>query len=1393
TLRLTDAQLNLEKDTAGASNLTSLIGRLKSSNDASLRQPATSKPVQLRVHSIETERMGFSYTDHSQPVPVSDSAVDFKHIAVADVSLKVSNLNLDGDTMTCRLERLQLKERSGFNLHRLSGVVSVAPTFIEVKNLVIRDDFSDINATFYRMDYEQFDDFSDYVEKVVMSADFVSSKVDLYTIAFFAPKMPKLHLSVGLTGLAGGTVSNLKGRNLTLGFGKDTEVKASVSMQGLPDVQNTFFIFDVKNLASSPDDLFLADDIVLNGKYAGQRTLLRQLGALRGKARFTGFLSSFVANGVLRSDIGTLISDLSFESAPDSPVLINGTLGTNNFDLGKLVNDSAIGKTSFYGKVSGTVASIKNLSLNADLNIPVVELYGYPYRRTKLKGLITENSFRGELLCEDPNMSFDFRGVANFEQEKSQFDFKLLLHHADFAATGLNKRDSLSHLSMEAVANFEGNNIDNFTGKVTINSAKYTSPQGELPVSSVLLEAKHSEDTELLLLKSDALEASLKAKGGMANAARAVDSILHRFIPAYHNLLPAAKEHGGTPATAEAFEYTFSLLTKNAAELQQMLLGPAFMVADSALLSGCISSDASCVKLTLSAPAIRYGNLHLSDVNLNSASQGSQLHLSVKAGEVGVDNLRLQDLEMTGTLQNSLLALTSRYKTSIASGQVKAQALFFEGRQGKKGVDVEIFPSTLLLSDTPWILSQSKIRVEDNRYTISSFRLENDLQLLHVNGVISPDLRDTLSCTLRNLSVEPLLRTLNEKLELTGNVSGEVTVNGLLAPSPLFIGNVQASDVTLFKKSVGEVTLHTSTAESEKNLAVQLSISKDGEENLNVAGTLKPGSEVQALARLNKLNLHHASPLLAGVLSDVDGTLSGDIDVTGPLKHLLLNGKLRIDQGQLKVSYLNAAFSMSGPVAMENSTLQISSMTVKDDKNNVGKLHFTLANITTPDDLYFSLKVEPDKFHVFNTTERHNDYFYGQGYATGIVQINGGRGETSISVTATTNDKTSLSIPLGAKAQVQSRSFIDFVTPTEVAEVKTEAPPHRTSSNLKVDLNLNVTNDADLMLVLNQNTGDVIKAAGSGNLKMEVEPTKNIFQIFGTYTMQRGEYAISIQNLVNKKFKIDNGSTITFNGEVATATANIHATYKVRAPLSDLLSDTTTSRYKRIVPIDCKVSMTGRLTAPDLKFEIDAPTADNETRDRMQAQLSTEDNVTIQFLSLLLIDRFVPQQDISLYRQNIGGTIGGVLTSQLTDLLSHFVDDVSVGFTLNNVDSYSEADWGLSLNANITDRIILNANFERQAQRKQLDPNGSELLGDVDLEMLLNKSGRLRLKAFGHANDQYTEMIAGSNRYGVGIFYQEDFDSLADLWKAIFSRRGKKKADGGGDDGGEAAASQGSS
>ncbi len=1390
-LELDNVNMSLLRDSAGT-NLNFIIDGLKSDKPDTAPKPKSEKPYQLRVNRVVAQGVNFKFVDELAPDSSYENSINYKDLEVRNLAIDVRELNLEGDTMSCRLESLNFRERSGFNLHRLGGFVSIAPTFIEVKNLQVLDDYSDIRARFYRMDFDDYSAFPDYIERVRMSADFTSAKVDLYTIGFFAAKMAKVHLPVNLTGYASGPVSNLKGRNLDIKYGSKTAIKVNFSMAGIPDVHNTFFTFDVKELTSNGKDLMLADKMVLDGQLAQHDKLLQQLGTLRGRARFTGFLSSFVADGTLATDKGTLITDLSFVPSPDSAVYINGTLGTDNFDFGSVLGDSILGRLSFHGKANGTFKSVKKMALNLDVDVPLVELKGYGYQGTKMKGLLTEKSFRGALSSKDKNLDFDFYGNVDFEKENPIFDFNLQLRHADLVNLKLNTRDSISQLSLTAKADVEGSSMDKFTGQILVTQSKYLSHKGEFSTDSIMLAAKDRNGQKSITLRSDMLDASLLAKGSVSNIASTLNFVVATYIPALPKLLNEEKlkqvladetvktseiepvdkkqERNGDNLKSKKSEYNFSISVKKAKKAFD-IIAPDFALADSTQFRGRISTDVQRVWLNASTSQLRVGKIKVNNLTLRSSVRDSILQLAVKVSEITNGDLSLEDLNASAALKDGKADISALYKTTIASGSLKAETQIFQDKKGGIGVDVELFPSQVVLGDTIWNLSQSRLRLEKGKFSLAHFRIDNAHQMLYANGVISQNMSDTLTCELRNISLAPILRSLGVRFDLTGTLSGKAAINGVLAPAPLFFADIKAANIFVAKKEVGNITLESSIEEGEKDITLRLSVERAGVETLGLAGILKPAGEVNAVAKLNGVELYYLNPLLNEVLSDINGLLSGNVKVTGPIKDLKLNGKLQVADGTLRVNLLNALFKVGGTVDVENSTLYMRDWAARDDKGTTSKLNFTLGNVTQPSKLYYTLRVEPKKFHVLNSNELQNETFYGQGYATGVVQIHGRSGEVGINAVATTDPNTQLSIPLsGASSGGQSANFIDFVTPATKKEVKEDEVEQ--ASNLKADLDFRVTPDAEVQLVLNQNTGDVIKAAGSGNIKLEVQPANNIFRVFGNYNLLRGEYAISVQNLFSIKFKIDNGSVINFNGDVSAATADIQATYKLRAPLAPLLDST----YKRPVPIDCKVRMTGRLTSPDLKFSIDAPTVDAETRDRMQAQLNTEDNVVTQFMALIIMGQFMSSQGSSgttLTDGITGHTLSSFLTSQVTGLISQFVD-VDVAVNIPDV-GQGNPDWGVSLSTNIGKKISVSSSVEYQSQRNQTNPNASQYVGDVDVDYMVDPQGKLRLRAFSHANDQYTNMVQNSNRYGVGVVYQEDFDSFADLWQAIF--RKKKQQD----------------
>ena len=69
---------------------------------------------------------------------------------------------------------------------------------------------------------------------------------------------------------------------------------------------------------------------------------------------------------------------------------------------------------------------------------------------------------------------------------------------------------------------------------------------------------------------------------------------------------------------------------------------------------------------------------------------------------------------------------------------------------------------------------------------------------------------------------------------------------------------------------------------------------------------------------------------------------------------------------------------------------------------------------------------------------------------------------------------------------------------------------------------------------------------------------------------------------------------------------------------------------------------------------------------------------------------------------------------------------------------------------------------------KQYSTGNGNLAGDIDVEIKLDKNGRIRLSLFSHSADQYTNYLDQTQRNGAGIVWQEEFDTFDELYRKVF-------------------------
>ena len=308
--------------------------------------------------------------------------------------------------------------------------------------------------------------------------------------------------------------------------------------------------------------------------------------------------------------------------------------------------------------------------------------------------------------------------------------------------------------------------------------------------------------------------------------------------------------------------------------------------------------------------------------------------------------------------------------------------------------------------------------------------------------------------------------------------------------------------------------------------------------------------------------------------------------------------------------------------------------------------------------------------------------------------------------------------------------------------------------------------------------GDYIAANGNGNLQINFY-NKEDFQIFGNYTITNGIYKMSMQNIIRKDFTLQDGSVVSFNGNPKQANLNVQAVYTVNsASLNDLVADASTS--KGTVRVNCLLNLTGELTHPTLKFDLELPTVSDEDRELVRSLTSTEEQMNTQIIYLLGIGKFYTYD----YANNANQTDAtsslafSTLSGQLNNMISQVIDshNWNVGTNLSTGDKgWSDVEAEAILSGRLlNNRLIINGNFGYRDNPMR----NTNFVGDFEAMWLLTPNGDFRLKGYNQTNDRYFFKSTLTTQ-GIGLMYKKDFTNWRELFDwMLLKRRGKRNTAG---------------
>ncbi len=1321
------------------------------------------------VDNLNLENCEFYLINENKPD--KEKGIDFNDLAVSGIKMNLDDLIIDktSDTIQFKMNYLGAKEKSGFQIKKLKANFTICPGELNAEHLELITNNSEIAMNLQFL-LNSFKDFKDFIHKVEINTVIGNSTLNLCDIGFFAPVFCNVKNDIEISGVFNGTVNSFYAENFKFKYGKSTVLHANLLVDGLPEIKETFADLDIDKLMTNKTDL---ESFELPGE-AGKLKLPQKIsmpGNINVKGFFTGFYYDFIANANFSTDLGKLNTDIAMQQITATDTMkYKGHLIADNLNIGKILMAEENLKTlNMDADINGSIAPEGYASFNMNGWVDSLSFRDNIYNQIRIKGDFSEQKFSGSMDINDKKIQLDFNGLIDLSRKRPVFDFYAKIENADLYNLHLSDKDSTMTLSSVLNINFTGKDLDNMKGSIIIDSTTYKERDKVYHMDHLaLLSVDDTIYKKRLDFKSDFIDASITGDFTFSH----IIPSLKLFSDNYLKTFNLGKNYDKDTIKNQKINCEIKL--KNTYPLSEIFL-PELSVSPNSFIYGYYNSEYDSLMVRSVADSLIFQGMKFKDFQFESRSQPNKITLNTGTEklvlkeatekdtiELGIDNALISaNIGQNRILYN--IKWNDDEKENHNIGDIKG----FVSMKDYPEIIAEITNADVIVNDTSWDISKDNfIQIDSSSVCFNNFSVFSNKQKLKLKGSISKQPQDTFNVSFNNWKISnfDLLYT-SHAIDLDGIINGDLKLMDAYQ-SPIFISNLNVGDFYFNQEKMGDALILTKWNNENKSLHALFEVVNNENSNDNKiieAGGYYYSEPVDSLDfyfELKNFKMKATAPFVKNVFEDIEGVASGRLDLTGRTTKPNLTGEIHWMRGGLKVDYLNVPYTFAQKVDFGVNSIDFNDMVLYDSVGNAATLNGQISHNHLKD-FKLKLDIRPEGLACLNTKQYDNDIFYGEAFASGVVNISGPFKDIYLDVKATTNKGTEIFIPVSSVASVYEKDYIIFVNSGDT--ISSLPDKSLDPSGLSLDIVMHVTPDALIKLFLPMQLGNII-ANGNGNLKFSIDQQGD-FIINGDYVINEGAFLFTLRNIVTRKFEILKGSKISWTDDPYDAEINLRALYEVKTSLDGLgITIDTTSNYSQRVNVDCIIELKNKLFDPDIRFSIKFRNIDSQTEQLVYAVLDTNNvsQMNQQMISLLVLGSF------SYRTPSFGASSAKLISNQLSNWLSQISQDFDIGVNYRPRDQLSQDELEVALSTQLfNDRVLIDGNVGVIGDYSS--SSASNIVGDVNIEVKLTEDGRFRVKAFNRSNvhsvyDINTFDDRAPYTQGLGIFYRKEFNSFADLF-----------------------------
>lgn len=1037
----------------------------------------------------------------------------------------------------------------------------------------------------------------------------------------------------------------------------------------------------------------------------------------------------------------------------------------SSFPIQDFMPSLGIGNVSATVNVDGNGYNpvVPTTVIHADANVSGVEYNGKHLTNTRLEATLANGEVKGSLDSHNPDvdMTADFSGTL----AKNLYTWTLNgdVRHINLQALGMSQTPLYGSMLIDTKGSFIPTNMG-IDADVAINHLDWMIDENRLMADEILLNLLTGDSTSHATLKTGDLNATFTAYTGLDSTLAKLSSITAVIDSAVakRNVDVKALQHAVPPMDASI-------------SMGQNNLAATYLAA-----SGITWRNASLTLHNDSLLSMHAKTLELatSSVKTDTVTVDALQHGKYLVYTIGMNNRPgtfddFAHVNLRGYLADDKASFLVRQRN------IQDKEGFFIGVNAAMTdsvARVSFIPHKPIIGYKEWTLNSNNFVSYNfyNHHIDADLMLDNAYSSLHLyteqsNDSTTYSAQNDVVLQLKNIQIQDWLTISPFAPPMKGDVGADMRFNWN-SNELTGHGTVNLTNFYYGREKVGNFNVDLSLFNDKSGLLrADASLMVDSIKVITARGVLNDSTATSPFLldfSMIHFPLRIINPFLPKGTATLSGMLNGEMDITGSMTEPIFNGYLDFDSTAVKLAMTGMSYRFSEEkIPVDSSIVRFNNFTISGLNDNPLYVNgiVNAQSLTNPQ---INLQLNAKDMQLVNSNRPRGADIYGKAFIDLDAKVMGNMSLLRVNANLNLLPGTNVTYVVSSAGQsaLTSKStgnMVTFVQFSDTARVVSPDTVPTSSMAMFLDANLILSAGSTINVDLSPDGKNKASLQPEGNLTYTLTPMSTDGRLTGRINIDKGFVRYTPPFMSEKNFTFQEGSYVSFSGDILNPTLNIVATDDMKANV------TQEGQNSRLVNFVVSVSVTNTLENMDVAFDLS--TNDDLTIQNELQGMSPEQRAN-QAMNMLLYNVYTgpgTKANASLS----GNPLYSFLTSQLNSWAANNIKGVDISF---GIDQYDKTTDGMKSTAtsysykvsktlfNDRFKIVVGGNYSTDSDQ---DENLAEnLVNDVAVEYMLNRSGSMYIRVFRHVG--YESILEGEvTQTGVGFVLKRKINRISDIFR----------------------------